>query len=492
MDNTALLINIASSNLRNSTNGSSIDGSTGSYNDDDCQTCGLIAAFIGVLAWGTFGVPIKSNAAQRVNIDPLVFQTYKTTMCFLTSWLILLYGESFSFTPWGFVSGLFWVPGGIATVYGVKNAGLALGIGTVASCIVLVSFIWGILVFKEHLHNIYVACIGIIFLISGLIGMAYFASPQSSSVSASSYSPPPRLTAPNSPKQLARAQVNTLNGDDSDYEEPLLSSIADKSNNSSSLTTHTSTTNIASDNIDPTHNTNDDNGDYDYSLLQENNNNNYHRDSNNNTIINDENNNGEDNTILIFQKYRIKRRHTGILSSIFSGLYGGSILAPMKLSNDPKTEGTHFLMSFAIGAMTVNIIIWIMRYLFNVIIICRENNNDSASGNNESGDDYVHSNPFVEAYYALPSFHIFNGMLLPGTLSGLLWSIGNFCSLISVEYLGEGVGYSVVQSYILLSGLWGIFYFREVTEWNIIIKWFLSAFVTLTGILIVSYEHHEK
>ena len=60
----------------------------------DCDACGWMAALGGMLAFGSFGVPIKSKVARNLDIDPLVFQTYKTTMCFLTSWLVLLYGES--------------------------------------------------------------------------------------------------------------------------------------------------------------------------------------------------------------------------------------------------------------------------------------------------------------------------------------------------------------------------------------------------------------
>jgi hypothetical protein len=60
--------------------------------DNVCDACGWVAAFGGMLAFGTFGVPIKSKVARSLDIDPLVFQTYKTTMCFLTSWLVLLYG----------------------------------------------------------------------------------------------------------------------------------------------------------------------------------------------------------------------------------------------------------------------------------------------------------------------------------------------------------------------------------------------------------------
>lgn len=38
------------------------------------------------------------------------------------------------------------------------------------------------------------------------------------------------------------------------------------------------------------------------------------------------------------------------------------------------------------------------------------------------------------------------------------------------------------------SGIWGIFYFKEVTKPKIICKWFLSATVTIAGILLLGYE----
>jgi hypothetical protein len=77
-----------------------------------CEICGWMAAICSALAFGTFAVPIKSDVARSVNIDPLVFQSYKTIMCFATAWFILLVPNhhTFTFTPWGIVSGLFWVP----------------------------------------------------------------------------------------------------------------------------------------------------------------------------------------------------------------------------------------------------------------------------------------------------------------------------------------------------------------------------------------------
>ena len=69
-----------------------------------CEACGWLAAGLSALGFGSFGVPIKG---APIALDPLVFQSYKTAMCFMTSWLVLAWGEDFVFSPWGIVSGLF-------------------------------------------------------------------------------------------------------------------------------------------------------------------------------------------------------------------------------------------------------------------------------------------------------------------------------------------------------------------------------------------------
>jgi Transmembrane family, TMEM144 of transporters len=133
-------------------------------------------------------------------------------------------------------------------------------------------------------------------------------------------------------------------------------------------------------------------------------------------------------------------------------------------------QGTHYLLSFSIGAAIVTTALWLLRYLANVV--------------HEQGD-------YVAAYHALPSFHL-RVMWKAGVFSGILWSIGNYFSLISVFYLGEGVGYPLVQSSILVSGLWGIFYFGEVKGHGRIAMWVLSSLFTISGILLLSYEHSAK
>ena len=42
---------------------------------------------------------------------------------------------------------------------------------------------------------------------------------------------------------------------------------------------------------------------------------------------------------------------------------------------------------------------------------------------------------------------------------------------------------------MLVSGLWGIFWFKEIHGRDNIFLWFISASLTVAGIIFLSYEH---
>ena len=50
---------------------------------------GLVAAFIAAICFGSYGVPMKGEAATRVDVDPLVFQSYKAFTVFVSVAVIL-------------------------------------------------------------------------------------------------------------------------------------------------------------------------------------------------------------------------------------------------------------------------------------------------------------------------------------------------------------------------------------------------------------------
>ncbi len=136
---------------------------------------GWLAVLISCLAFGSFAVPMKAPSVLKVNVHPLVFQTYKTFWVFVTSW-ITAFWVPVTFTPWGLVSGLSWVPAGVAAVVSVQHVGLGVGQGTWSSIIVLVSFSWGVFYFGESLYSYPISVFGLLCLMGGVAGMAYFSA----------------------------------------------------------------------------------------------------------------------------------------------------------------------------------------------------------------------------------------------------------------------------------------------------------------------------
>ena len=113
-------------------------------------------------------------------------QSYKTGVAFLATWLVaLLSSHSHHRDPppyprltyWGILSGLFSVPGGLSSVYGIRNAGLAVSVGLYSSTIVLTSFVWGVFVFEEPVRSTIGACCACATLMAGLMGMAAYSGP---------------------------------------------------------------------------------------------------------------------------------------------------------------------------------------------------------------------------------------------------------------------------------------------------------------------------
>lgn len=95
---------------------------------------------------------------------------------------------------------------------------------------------------------------------------------------------------------------------------------------------------------------------------------------------------------------------------------------------------------------------------------------------------------FVRGYKALPSLYL-DKIVMPGALSGVLWSIGNVSQILAVTFLGESIGVSLCQSQMIISGLLGIVLFEEIKGNKRIVSWVSSALITFVGIVFLSTEH---
>lgn len=407
---------------------------------DKCtDACGYVAAALAAICLGSFGVPAKSKVVTRLDADPMVIQTYKSTMAFLTCWLVVLSGEPIKFTSWGIVSGIFWVPGGVAGIYAIRNAGLAIAVGTWSSIIVLTSFFWGIGVFEEHVHSELGACSACLTLVVGLVGMSRYSEP------------------PNRIKE-----VKEVEKDGAIYKE--ITRVSSSSDMDADISKRTLSKKESGGNMDAT------NADKNETkppppprafleietFLQDDN------------ATNDDGETQEKNqkSISILGQVTVTKRQMGIIAAMFNGLWGGTNLVPLHYASIEGFGGPMYVISFACGSLLVTIALWVIRFLYELYRL------DGAA---------------LKAFHALPPLYI-RQMWIPGSLSGILWSAGNFMCIVAVTFLGQGVGYSFTQASMLISGLWGIFYFHEIGE-DMINRWLASAVVALCGILWLSYEH---
>ena len=132
----------------------------------------------------------------------------------------------------------------------------------------------------------------------------------------------------------------------------------------------------------------------------------------------------------------------GMLLAVITGVLGGSYLVPLKMATtNPET----FLLPLATGILAGGIIISLIK------------------------------KPKIE-----------RRIILPGVLSGALWNIANFSSFFAILGLGMAVGFPLTQMSLFVSILWGIFYFREMTEKNKIILLIVGSVVLFAGAVILA------
>jgi hypothetical protein len=165
----------------------------------------------------------------------------------------------------------------------------------------------------------------------------------------------------------------------------------------------------------------------------------------------------------------VTRRELGILCAVINGVWGGMKLVPMHFARSQGIYGITYLISYASGSMIVTILMWVILYLYYLRRF-----------------QYSHH----DAVKALPSFHI-PVLVVPGLLSGCLYSLGNVGAIIAISVLGQSVGFSCVQLSLLVSGLWGIFIFGEVQGIEKIWKWLLSSVITIGGIVMLGLQHQK-
>lgn len=158
-------------------------------------------------------------------------------------------------------------------------------------------------------------------------------------------------------------------------------------------------------------------------------------------------------TIRLWGKIQVSRRVSGILGAVCNGLLSGSSLIPVHFAQPHGFGGANYFFSYAMGALLANGALWLV--LLGLV-----------GGH----------------WQRLPSWHV-SQLGKPGVMAGVLLTMAMLGSVLSVTYLGQGVGNSLIQSKLLISGLWGICWFHELQGRKAVLRWFAWAAVTVTAIL---------
>ncbi|PFH36069.1 hypothetical protein BESB_057200 [Besnoitia besnoiti] len=148
---------------------------------------------------------------------------------------------------------------------------------------------------------------------------------------------------------------------------------------------------------------------------------------------------------------------TGILLCIVSGMCGGLSLGPMSFV-PTEDKGVAFLPSFATGIMLAALT------AISIRLICGKQR---------------------------PVWH-FRAAFRWGVLSGFLYLVATLAVIIAIPRVSFAVAYPSKQSAIIVSGLWGILFFREMRGFAIAVFAFGSSLVLSGAILLSNFTYPER
>ena len=312
------------------------------------------------------------------------------------------------FTPWAFVSAFLSVPGGTAGVYAVRQAGLAVSVGICSCVIVILSYIWGVLLFGEEQKSTWGAMWSVAVQCVGLCGSVYFSSREvdlKANVDATQKTEQMMkqgISAPGETTPLVRIMVNA---------DELISG-AERFPHLGLQQPHPQNTDIHQPSLSTKYNN---------------------------------------------HTYRISRYHTGLCMAVVNGILVATIMVPLHYIPSETTYGLGYSMSFGIATVLVTLLFWIMRFIWlvsgNCIHSCLKNSDNEHRQQIMSCGKFLRiaKESLQQGHQQLPSFHL-QVMWKAGMTSGVLYSVGNLFGIVSIQKLGDFMGYSFNQSSVIVSG----------------------------------------
>lgn len=130
------------------------------------ENFGFLAALGSALAWGSYIVPFKRSPSS----DLVQFQAVMTVGIFIFALIVsLILGYSLTLNVYGIIGGFFWASANFISLRAVSDIGLSRAMPIWVSLVILISFVWGAIVFGELPQGMWMGILGIVLIILGVV-----------------------------------------------------------------------------------------------------------------------------------------------------------------------------------------------------------------------------------------------------------------------------------------------------------------------------------
>jgi len=148
---------------------------------------------------------------------------------------------------------------------------------------------------------------------------------------------------------------------------------------------------------------------------------------------------------------------SGLASALLVGLFGGSILVPASFTRS-AAHGFALLPSFGAGAL-------VMGTAIGVIYV----------GVSRGSVDLRKELQCDTVSY--------------GIIAGFLWNLGNIAQVAAMQYwnMPYGISYPILQCGLIVSGFWGIYYFKEVRSVKAIMVFWMGVAIVIFGVTLLGF-----
>ena len=127
---------------------------------------GFLAGVGAALAWGSYIVPFKKSGSKNL----IQFQALMGVGILISGMIFsLILNFPLELNTYGFISGILWAIANVISLVALSNLGLSRAVPLMSSIVIISSFIWGTMIFKEIPSGRVQASFGIALIILGVI-----------------------------------------------------------------------------------------------------------------------------------------------------------------------------------------------------------------------------------------------------------------------------------------------------------------------------------